>query len=108
MEQNKRAALEARPFVDLPSSNFDRPYFVFATFDLCRAALFGWISPLRAARSSRAVAAFFAAGVDPGAFAFFTAVRSAARCARLRTAAARDLRMFFLAEAILGTKRSLD
>ncbi len=90
------------PF-DLPSSNFDR-YFVFATWLLCRAALFGWIKPFRAARSSNAVAAFFTAGVEPGALAFFTAVRSAARCARLRTAAARDLRMFFLAEAILGTK----
>jgi hypothetical protein len=41
--------------------------------------------------------------VEPAAFAFLAAVRSAARCARLRTAAARDLRMFFLAEAILGT-----
>src|SRR6185312_13945054 len=82
-------------------------YFVFATWLLWRAALFAWISPLRAARSSRAVAAFFTSGVAPGALAFLTAVRSAARCARLRTAAARDLRMFFLAEAILGTKRSL-
>jgi hypothetical protein len=35
--------------------------------------------------------------------AFLTAVRSAARWARLRTSAARDLRMFFLADAILGT-----
>jgi hypothetical protein len=32
------------------------------------------------------------------------AVRKAERCARLRTVAARDLRMFFLAEAIFGTK----
>ena len=33
-----------------------------------------------------------------------TAVRNAARCARLRTVAARVLRMFFLADAIFGTK----
>ena len=36
-------------------------------------------------------------------FAFLSAVRSAERCARLRTSAARDLRRFFLADAILGT-----
>ena len=40
----------------------------------------------------------------PGAFAFLSAVRRAERCARLRTVAARDLRMFFLADAIFGTK----
>src|SRR6185312_9137834 len=83
-------------------------YLTFATWLLWRAALFGWINPFRAARSSRAVAAFFAAGVAPSALALLTAVRRAARCARLRTAAARDLRMFFLAEAILGTKCSLE
>jgi hypothetical protein len=36
-----------------------------------------------------------------------SAVRKAERCARLRTVAARDLRMFFLADAILGTKGNL-
>ena len=45
--------------------------------------------------------------VAPGAAAFLTAVRRAARCARLRTVAARVLRMFFLADAIFGTKTSL-
>jgi hypothetical protein len=35
-----------------------------------------------------------------------SAVRSAERCARLRTAAARDFRMFFLAEAMFGTVES--
>jgi len=35
--------------------------------------------------------------------AFLRAVRSAERCARLRTAAARDFRMFFLADAMFGT-----
>jgi hypothetical protein len=33
-----------------------------------------------------------------------SAVRNAERCARLRTVAARDLRMFFFADAIFGTK----
>ena len=98
------AALSVSSIFDLPSSI----YLVFATLLLWRAALFGWISPFRAARSSSLVAAFFASGVEPATLAFLTAVRNAARCARLRTAAARDLRMFFLADAILGTKRSLD
>ena len=40
-------------------------------------------------------------------FAFLSAVRRAERCARLRTVAARDLRMFFLADAIFGTKQDL-
>ena len=51
------------------------------------------------------VAANLAAGVASGAFAFLSAVRSAERCARLRTVAARDLRMFFLADAMFGTKK---
>ena len=42
-----------------------------------------------------------------GALAFFSAVRSAERCARLRTVAARDFRMFFFADAIFGTKQTL-
>jgi hypothetical protein len=48
-------------------------------------------------RSSAAAAA---------AFAFFTAVRSAERWARLRTAAARDFRRSFFADLIFGTKNS--
>jgi len=44
--------------------------------------------------------------VDVGALAFLSAVRSAERWARLRTVAARDFRMFFLADAIFGTKVS--
>ncbi len=39
---------------------------------------------------------------------FLSAVRSAERWARLRAIAARDLRMFFLADAILGNSISLD
>jgi hypothetical protein len=35
--------------------------------------------------------------------AFFNAVRSAERCARLRTVAARAFRMFFFADAMFGT-----
>ena len=37
--------------------------------------------------------------------AFLSAVRSAERCARLRTAAARDFRMFFFADSIFGTAK---
>src|SRR6476619_2987311 len=62
--------------------------------------------PLRAARSSSLVAASLEAGGAWGSLAFLSAVRRAERCARLRTVAARDLRMFFLAEAIFGTYRS--
>jgi hypothetical protein len=68
------------------------------------AALLGWINPFRAARSSSVVAVALASAVASGAFAFLSAVRKAERCARLRTVAARDLRMFFFADAIFGTK----
>src|SRR6185503_3181736 len=61
------------------------------------------MSPFRAARSSRRDAARRTSSDAPGAFAFFMAVRSSERCARLRTAAACDLRRFFSAESILGT-----
>ena len=72
---------------------------------LLRAALFRWMSPLRAARSSSFAAANFTSAVAPGALSFLSAVRNAERCARLRAVAARDLRMFFLADAIFGTKQ---
>jgi hypothetical protein len=71
---------------------------------LLRAALFGWMRPLRAARSSSFVAVALVSALASGAFAFLSAVRKAERCARLRTVAARDLRMFFFADAIFGTK----
>ena len=60
--------------------------------------------PLRAARSSSLVAVALISAVASGPFAFLSAVRRAERCARLRTVAARDLRMFFFADAIFGTK----
>src|SRR3954465_11353788 len=60
--------------------------------------------PLRAARSSSLVAASLSSAVASADFAFLTAVRRAARWARLRTVAARDFRMFFFAEAIFGTR----
>ena len=50
------------------------------------------------------VAAKRVSAVASAAPAFLSAVRRAERCARLRTVAARDLRMFFLADAIFGTK----
>src|SRR5438270_14093744 len=62
--------------------------------------------PLRAARSSSFTAWSLASGVEPAACAFLRAVRIAERCARFRTCAARDLRMFLFAEAILGTESS--
>src|SRR5215218_5909449 len=43
--------------------------------------------------------------VAVGALAFLSAVRSAERCARLRTVAARVFRMFFFADAIFGTRK---
>ncbi len=49
------------------------------------------------------MAFFFAAGEASVDFAVFSAVRSAARCDRLRAVAALVLRMFFFADAILGT-----
>src|SRR6476660_5438501 len=71
---------------------------------LWRAAVLRWIKPLRAARSRSLVAASLDSADACGSFAFLSAVRRAERCARLRTVAARDLRMFFLPDAIFGTK----
>ena len=59
--------------------------------------------PFRAARSSRLTAVRRSSALALGAFAFFSAVRSAERCARLRAVAARAFRMFFFADAIFGT-----
>src|SRR6476619_1214772 len=61
------------------------------------------MSPLRAARSSSVTAVSFSAALASSEWAFFSAVRSVERWARLRAIAARDLRMFFFAEAIFGT-----
>ena len=44
--------------------------------------------------------------VAPLVLAFLSAVRRADRWARLRTVAARDLRMFFSAERIFGTNET--
>ena len=79
------------------------PYFeTFASRLLCRAAAFLWISPLRDARSRSLTAASLSSGFPPED-ARLSAVRSADLWARFRIAAARDFRMFFFAEAILGT-----
>lgn len=81
---------------------FVRFYFpAFASLLLWRAAAFRWISPFREARSSSFTAANFSSAVP--ADARLRAVRSADFWARLRTAAARDFRMFFFAEARFGT-----
>jgi len=86
------------------SSNFSfRNYFAaFASRLLCLAAAFLWISPFRDARSRSFTAASLSSALPP-ADARFRAVRSADLWARFRIAAARDFRMFFFAEAILGT-----
>jgi len=81
----------------------DPGYFALASFDFWRAAAFLWISPLRADRSSSCTAFMRSAGEASVDFATFMAVRSAARCDRLRAVAVRVLRMFFFADAILGT-----
>ena len=61
------------------------------------------MSPLREDRSSSFTARSFASAEAPGVFAFFNAVRSAERCARLRAVAARVFLMFFFADAMFGT-----
>lgn len=71
-----------------------------------RAAAFLWISPFRAERSSSWMARALSPSAASGAAALFNAVRSEERWARLRTVAARAFRMFFLADAIFGTKDS--
>jgi len=76
---------------------------LFAMWLFRRAAALRWIKPFRAARSSNWTARLRWASVASVVLAFLTAVRSSERCARLRTAAARDLRMFFFAESIRGT-----
>src|SRR3982074_1793706 len=90
-------------------ASFDLPlpaYFAaFASRLLCRAAAFLWISPLRDARS-RSLTAASLSSAFPAEDARLSAVRRADLCARFRIAAARDFRMFFFAEAILGTNRS--
>lgn len=78
-------------------------YFALASRDFWRAAAFMWMSPFRAARSRSCTAFSLSAGDDASTFAVFMAVRSVARCERLRAVAARVLRMFFFADAILGT-----
>src|SRR6185369_14847328 len=66
-----------------------------------RAAAFLWIRPLRDARSRSLTAANLSSALPLEAR--LSAVRSADFWARLRMAAARDFRMFFLAEARFGT-----
>lgn len=82
----------------------NRAYFAaaFASRLLCRAAAFLWISPLRDARSSSLTAASRSSALLPEE-ARFSAVRSADLWARFLIAAERDFRMFFFADAILGT-----
>src|SRR3954470_8322281 len=83
-------------------------YSYFAAFArrlLCLAAAFLWINPFRDARSRSLTAASFSSAFPP-ADARFSAVRSADLWARFLIAAARDLRMFFFAEAIFGTNWS--
>jgi hypothetical protein len=85
------------------SLRFVRFYFAaFASRLLCLAAAFLWIRPFREARSRSLTAANFSSALPPED-ARLSAVRRADLWARFRIAAARDFRMFFFAEAILGT-----
>ena len=102
MGMGPRESLSAGPFpFPIPLLAYFAPALAIELF--CLAAAFLWISPLRAARSSKRVAACRISSLASADFAFLRAVRSSERCARLRMAAARDLRRFFLADAILGT-----
>lgn len=74
----------------------------FASRLLCLAAAFLWMSPFREARSRSLTAVSFSSAFPPEE-ARLSAVRRADLWARFRIAAARDFRMFFFAEAILGT-----
>ena len=78
----------------------------FASLDLFRAALFLWINPLRAARSSNLTAAAYACVAScfvPAARTRFSAVRRVERCARLTMAWRRDCRIAFLEDSKFGT-----
>jgi hypothetical protein len=77
-------------------------YFTESSRPLYRAAALRWISPFRADRSSSWIARFLSAADASGVVAFFKAVRSVERWARLRAAAAMDFRWCLAAEAILG------
>ena len=94
----KKRGAERRLFIFRLCSYFA----AFARRLLCLAAAFLWISPLREARS-RSLTAANLSSAFPAEEARLRAVRRADLCARFRIAAARDFRMFFFAEAILGT-----
>ena len=98
--------LASGPFAFQAAITRDRTDYLLAAMAirlLWRAAAFAWMRPLRAARSSRLTAFVRSSALAVGAFAFLSAVRSAERCARLRTVAALDFLMFFFADAIFGT-----
>src|SRR5207249_6412524 len=79
--------------------------------DFCRAALFLWMSPLRAARSRTLAARAYAAAAASAVAAArtcFSAVRSDERWARLRMVRVRAWRIAFFADLIFGMARKVD
>ena len=88
-----------------PDSCFLSPvsyFFTASSRPLYRAAALRWMRPFRAERSSNWIARFLSEGEAPAVLAFFRAVRSEDRWARLRAAAATDFRWCLAADAILG------
>ena len=98
-------------FFLLPPSSFLLPpsYFAatrFASRLLCRAAVLGWMIPLRLARSSCFSAsrnAGFASLVPIRPRSFLRAVRRVLRWLRLRAVRPVAWRICFLADLVLGT-----
>ena len=95
-------AAAGRDAVFLPAAFF---FAVVLTGGVLVVAVFAvavcFAAPVAARRPAVFFAVFFFAPV--AAFAVLSAVRSDERCARLRAVAARVLRIFFFADAILGT-----
>src|SRR5512143_283043 len=87
---------------------FDGLFNFFIKRDLRRAALFLWITPLDAARSSSLIARFTASAPSADSpctaeFAFLTAVRTLERTSVLRARLRADERIRLIADRVLAT-----
>ena len=101
---HKGAGISAIPAPFCPKRLTYATLLSLAILLFCRAAVLGWISPLRAERSSSDTAVKRSPAAAVAVLAFLTAVRNAERWARLRMAAARDFRRSFFADLIFGTE----